>query len=454
MKNQFLLSRRRMLSLGCRAVSTVGAASAFGHLGRVSALAQAGGGYKALVCVFQFGGNDANNTVVPLSATGYADYQRVRQSLALAPAALVPVTSASNEAYGLHPSLAPLAPLYTTNRDLAILLNLGTLVKPLTKTEYRQANTTTVPRNLFSHSDQQQQWQNATPVPGPTSASGWSGRIADRILYLNTSPFPPAVAVSGSALQLVGQQTKPTTVSADNFGIDGSGDSPAAQARDQALQQLLSFSSGATLVQAANRILGDAISVVKQLEQAANSAQDFTGRFPQTGLGQQLAQVARIISIRGLLGMNRQIFFVSQGGYDTHANQLGTHAGLLSELANAMATFYQVMGELGLGDAVTTFTESEFNRTFQPNGTAGTDHAWGGHSFVLGGAVKGNVYGVMPTLALNGPDDSGNRGNWIPTLALDQYGATLAKWFGVPDVDLPQVFPNIGNFPVKDLGFL
>lgn len=454
MKKQFLMTRRQLLRLGGRTLSALGTASAFGHLGQLSAMAAGGTGYKALVCVFQFGGNDANNMVVPLSTAGYAQYQKVRSGLALPAANLLPIATSKNEAYGLHPNLNALAPLYNTSKKLAVLANVGMLVKPVTRNEYLQ-NTQPVPKNLFSHSDQQQQWQNASPLPGPNAGTGWSGRMADQVQPLNVpATFPPAIGVAGNALQLIGNTTQPTTITGANFGIDGSDHTTASDARDAALQQMLAFSSGATLVQAANKVLGDAIAVVKQLDQAANSAQDYSSRFPQTGLGQQLAQVARIISVRQLLGLNRQVFFATQGGYDTHSGQLGTQAGLMQELGDAMAMFYTVMGELGLADSVTLFTESEFSRTFQPNGTAGTDHAWAGHQFILGGAAKADVYGKFPSLELGGSDDSGNRGNWIPNYSLDQYGATLAKWFGVPDSNLGAIFPNLANFVEKDLGFM
>lgn len=431
----------------------MGAAAAFGHLGRVNAWAQSGTDYKALVCIFLFGGNDANNTVVPLSSAGYQQYQTVRQNLALAANTLLPITTAQNETYGLHPSLQPLHSLYTANKDLAVVSNVGMLVRPLTRNEYLQRSKP-VPSNLFSHSDQTQQWQNAAPLGG--TSTGWGGRIADKLAGLNyPSQFPVAIGVSGNSLQLVGQTTQPTTVQGDSFGLDGSDDGAVSVARDKALQEILAMSSGAVLVQAASQVLTDALKVAKLVDDASASATPLSTAFPDSGLGQQLLQVARIIQIRAQLGMKRQIFFCSLGGFDTHSNQLGSHAGLLDEAAQAMAAFYNATGEIGVRDSVTTFTESEFSRTFQPNGTFGTDHAWGGHQLVMGGAVNGgNMYGRFPVLALNGPDDSGNRGNWIPAVSLDQYGATLATWFGVQPGDLPFVFPNLVNFPSQSLGFL
>lgn len=457
MKPTFGFSRRDFLRTGCRTVTAIGSAAALGQMGRISAFAQ-GADYKALVCVFLFGGNDANNVVVPVGA-GYTPYKNVRQNLAIPEANLLAINS-SKGTFGLHPSMTALHALYTSTaavKPAAILANVGTLVKPTNRQQYLGGQYP-VPLNLFSHSDQTQQWQNAAPQGGqPTiTGTGWSGRIADHVQLLNgVTAFPAAIGVSGNALQLIGQQTQPTTISGSNFGLDGSDHTPASDARDASLQEMLLFDSGVTLVHAASGVLKASIDVAKLADQATQSAPPLNTVFPQTGLGQQLAQVAKIIQVRTALGMRRQIFFCSLGGFDTHSDQLAQQVNLLRELSDAMAAFYAATGEMGVQNQVTTFTESEFSRTFQPNGTAGTDHAWGSHAIILGGAVKGgDIYGSFPTLALSGPDDSGGRGNWIPTTALDQYGAALATWFGVSAVDLPSIFPNIGNFPAPLPAFI
>ena len=449
------MTRRDLLRSGARTLLTTAAAASLGHLGRVSAYAQSGSDYKALVCIFLFGGNDANNLVVPLDNTRYAAYQAVRQNLAIPANQLLPAPAANGEAYGLHPSLAPLAPLYASPAsDLAVVANVGMLVRPTTRAQYLD-RAVPVPGNLFSHSDQQQQWQNGAPLGGVTT--GWAGRVADRIVGLNSpSNFPPAIGVSGNSLQLIGQVTQPTTVQGDSFGLEGSDDSAQAVARETALREILTVSSGAVLVQASSQVLADALKVAQLVDEATSNAAPLVTQFPTTGLGQQLSQVARIIQARNALGLRRQIFFCSLGGFDTHSGQLGTHASLLTELSQAMSAFYNATGELGVRDGVVTFTESEFSRTFQPNGTIGTDHAWGGHQLVMGGAVRGgNLYGRFPTLALRGPDDSGDRGNWIPSVSLDQYGGTMAQWFGVPAAELGAVFPNLANFgATPTLGFV
>ncbi|HBY62415.1 MAG TPA: hypothetical protein DEH78_21540 [Solibacterales bacterium] len=440
------INRRNFLRL-------LGMTGGLGQLGAISAHAQTASDYKALVCIFLFGGNDSNNMVVPLGSDGYAQYARSRGTvLNLSQQVLLPVSGANGAAYGLHPALAPLAQLYG-QKKVALVLNVGTLIQPLTKATFRNAGAQ-IPMNLYSHSDQQSQWQTAPAAS--TGRSGWGGRAVDAIQYLNgPSNFPPAISTSGNSAFLTGQTTIPGTVNqALGLGLEGSDGSPEATARDNAFQQILTFSSGMSLVQAANKSAADGIRIGKTLNDTLAGISPLTTVFPNSGLGQQLAQVARIIRIRQVLGLNRQIFFCSQGGYDTHSDQMVQHQNLLSTMIQAAAAFHQATVELGVENRVTTFLESEFNRTFQPNTGLGSDHAWGGHVFALGGAVNGGVYGTMPNLDLRGPDDVSDRGLWLPTLALDQYAGTLASWFGVPDGSLTSVFPNLINFPQKKLAFL
>ncbi len=450
MKFNQMKSRRDFLNLGCRTISSLGAAYAFGEAGLLQAQVGNPGDYKALVCVFLFGGNDANNMLIPNDTATYAQYQKVRQNLAIAQGNLVSIHDPRSKSnFGLHPSMAGLGALYNqTNPRVALLANVGTLIKavphdPVTKKP--NLNAVPLPTNLFSHSDQQTEWQNAVPQGGPAANTGWQGRLADKIVQLNTNPaIPPSIAVSGSSLQIVGQTTKPSTVGTSGFSpLTGLNDP-----RTAALTQMLSLNSGVALVQAAQNSLNGAMAVAKAIDSAIAGSSPLTTTFPNTSLGQQLSQVAQIIQIRAALGATRQIFFVSQGGYDTHSAQLAQQVQLYGELSAGLVAFDQAMGALGVQQNVTTFTESDFSRTFQPNGNAGTDHAWGSHAIVMGGAVKGgNVYGTFPTLALQGPDDSGDRGNWVPTTSTDQYAGAMAKWFGLStNSDLDYVFPNLGGF--------
>ena len=439
-----LKSRRDFLRLGCRTISTLGAAAAFGEAGLVSARAQTTSDYKALVCIFMFGGNDGNNLLIPSDTPTYNMYKGIRQNLAIAQASLVPL---ANTTFGLHPAMAALGPLFTNAagnvKRVALVANVGTLVQPVTRGSNGNL-VGSVPVNLFSHSDQTSEWQNAKPQGGATT--GWEGRMADRIFAGGTPQFPPAIGVGGSALQLVGtnQGTQPAAITLSGFSLLA----PSTDPGTTALQNMLNIQGGPTLIQAAQKSLNDAIGVARAVDAAVNNSNPLVTTFPNTDIGSQLAQVAKIIQVRASLGATRQIFFCSQGGFDTHSDQLPQQSQLLGNLAAAMAAFDAALGELGETNNVTTFTESEFSRTFQPNGNAGTDHAWGSNHIVMGGAVQGGmIFGKYPTLALNTTDDSGDRGNWIPTTSTDQYGASLANWFGLQAADVPYVFPNLANFP-------
>jgi uncharacterized protein (DUF1501 family) len=412
-----------------------GVASATGLYGQTS-------DYKALVCIFQFGGNDSGNMIVPMDAASYATYARGRGRVALKQAELLPI-QAQGRAYGLHPALAPLRDLYTQRR-MAVAANVGMLVRPVARAEYL-TDKADVPRNLYSHSDQVQQWQSSNPTGG--SATGWAGRIAD-LVAPNAAPIPASISVTGNSLFLTGQQVTPANLSPGNaFGLDYLSESPADRTRLTALQQILTLDSGATLVSAAQNTLALGLRNSQELRSALQGAPALDTVFPETDLGRQLAQIAQIISLRARLGASRQIFFCSQGGYDNHSELLGNHNGLLTQLGEAMAAFYKATDALGAAGNVTTFTASEFGRTFNANSTDGSDHAWGSHHLVLGGAVRGgDMVGRFPALDLQGPDDAGERGVWIPTTSLDQYGAAMAGWFGVSAADQAAVFQNLKNF--------
>ncbi len=448
-------SRREFLKIGLRSVSSVGALGALSHFGRMNAMA-AGSNYKALVCIFLAGGNDGHNTVVPITTNkqSYAQYLAARQSLAIPSSQLLPVSTKGGETYGLHPKLKEIQTLYQQGHA-AILANVGMLAQPLPNGKPDLA-TAKLPANLYSHSDQTGQWQSS--VATGLSPTGWGGRMADILQpqYNPGAPFPTVVATGGLSLFCTGTQTTPTAIPPSGasqlnvFGQTGS-------SRMLTAQQLLTFDNGLKLVQASNTIVTNGNAAGVKLNALVNGgAAGLPVTFPSTSTGSQLRTVAQIINVSTQLGLSRQIFFITLGGFDTHTTQASQQDALFSELSPAVATFNNCMGQMGLDQQVTTFTSSEFGRTLMPNTAGGTDHAWGSHHFILGGAVQGgDVYGTFPALVLGGNDDANNRGALIPSTAVDQYSATLAQWFGVQGLQSMQVVvPNIAAFPASNLGFL
>ena len=328
-------------------------------------------------------------------------------------------------------------------------------MQPTDRTQYLAG--ASVPSNLFSHLDQQLEWQNASQ--STSTQTGWAGRIADmtRTQFNPNATIPMITSVAGDTLFCNGTGTTPVAVSAGSLGnascSEGSTECAAQQATAQAL---LSFDSGLALVQADNSIARNAYAYASTLSNAIQSVTPLQTAFPaNNSLATQLKQIAQIIQARQALGVSRQIFFAGVGNFDTHANQLALQGSLLAGIGPGLAAFYQATQEIGVQNDVTSFTMSDFSRTFQPNSNSGSDHAWGSHHIVLGGAVQGGqMYGTFPNLALGGPDDSGSNGRWVPTTASVQYAATLAQWFGVSATQLGAVFPNIGSFGSSNLGFM
>ncbi len=445
-------TRRDLLRLACCSAAGATLVSGLSKLGLVSALAQGTTDYKALVCIFMFGGNDSNNMLVPTDSR-YTQYLQARSVLALPQSQLLPLQMGGQSIYGLHPDMPEMQGFFNNQKSLAIVANVGTLVQPTTQASYRAFMN--LPENLFSHSDQQDQWQSAQLAGTPVS--GWAGKVADNVQTLNAAAqFPPILSISGSPVFCTGITTRPFSMDPGQPpGLQGFDTSTASQARYTATQQLLTFDSGLSMVQAANAVTGQAVQFAQVLSTALKNITPLQTLFPGDYLGQQLQQVAQVISARSALGVQRQIFFCAVGGFDTHADQLPQQVQLLSSVSKGMSAFYQATQELGVASQVTTFTLSEFSRTLEPGSNGGSDHAWGSHQLILGGAVKGNaLYGTFPTLALGGPDDADQNGRWIPTTALDQYAATMATWFGVSAANLPSIFPNLVNFSSSNLGFL
>jgi uncharacterized protein (DUF1501 family) len=453
-------SRREFLRDSLHSVTALGAMSALGKFGEMNALAAGGSGYQALVCIFLAGGNDGHNTVIPISTAqqGFSLYQKGRQSLALSQASLLPISN-GGDAYGLHPSLVEIQNLYNLGRA-AVLANVGMLVQPISRANYLTANSAILPSSLFSHSDQSSQWQTA--IPNGIASTGWGGRMTDELQPQNAGAiFPPITTTSSCGLFCTGHQTFPATVPPPSSGSTAKSGMATLNAIQNApatasgMQQLLTFDNGLQLVQAGNGILtrGNAYSQTLTSLLASTTLQ--TKFPPNNSLAAQLQTVANVMAVRNQLGLTRQIFFCQLGGFDTHGAQLETQQVLLQQLSQAVSAFYTATQELLIDQNVTTFTASEFGRTLTPSGSDGSDHAWGSHHFIVGGGVQGGqFYGNFPLLSPGGDNDANSRGVLIPTTAVDQYGATLAQWFGVSAASLPAIFPNIGNFASADLRFL
>ncbi len=468
-------SRRDFLrKSGCAALSMAALATNIRHFGLTEAMAQKKadamppGDYKAMVCIFLNGGNDGNNTVVPNYTAGYDQYFAARgaQGLALPRPSLLPITPPSiGLDFGLHPSLVDFKTLWDQQR-LAVVCNVGPLVQPLTRAQYQSGAPR--PMQLFSHSDQSN--QQRTSISATTSTTGWGGRIADRTGGLNPGAAISAItSVAGSSIFTAGNASTPLVVSPSPtplnqvFALNGFTTALDDVARKESMRQIREMDLEATLVRAASDLTAQAISVSDQL----STDPVLTAVFPNTSLGNQLKQIAKLMKFRTQLNMSRQIFYVQTGGalYDTHSGQLARHITQLTELSQAMKAFYDETVAQGIADKATTFSLSDFSRTLNPNGTgasSGTDHAWGNHVFVMGNSVLGgNFYGwpgpngtVFPTLVNGGPDDADSRGRFIPTTSVEMFASTLARWYGVDPADLPLVFPYLTNFPSSNLGFM
>ena len=409
--------------------------------------------YKALVCVFLFGGNDSYNMLVPRSNAEYNVYAASRQNMAIAQTDLLPINPLTPDGadYGLHPMMADVQTLFETNRA-AFVTNVGPLIEPTTKDQF-QNQSVQLPPQLFSHNDQQNQWNSLRGVN--QSKTGWAGRLAD-LIRTNVAGQQMATNVSlfGSTLLQSADETVAYVMGSDGpIPFIGFDDNDGGRAQRAAFEQVINASYGSIYELGFAEIQKRAVAAADLIGNALDNELPPTTVFPQTQLGQQLATVAHLIAARDRLQMQRQIFFVATGGFDSHDDQILNQPGLLGGVSAAMAAFYNATVELGVSDMVTSFTQSDFARTLTSNGD-GTDHAWGGNQLVIGDAVAGReMYGIYPRLELDGPDDVSG-GRIIPTTSADQYAATLSKWFGIPDADLATVAPHIDNFVQRDLGFL
>jgi uncharacterized protein (DUF1501 family) len=451
------MNKRQFLKTG----AAFGLSSGLAPFGQLAALAQSvpGDDYRALVCLFMFGGNDSNNLLIPYEPAEHSRYARARSNLALGRDSLLPIAPSNTGGvrYALHPAMTGLASLFNggsaaiPTAKAAFIANTGPLLVPTSKAQW-QARSVPLPENLFSHSDQQAQWQAALYT---RPATGWGGRLTERLVADGSfNRGYSVISVTGGNLWETGDASLSAyKVSASgDFGFDFY-DPEGTDPLSIAITQTLNDTHQHLFEQGFVDVMGRSIEVQRVLTQALEGT-TLSTVFPGTDLGNQMRMIARLIGARNTLGLKRQCFFCSIGGFDTHGDdQLDRQSQLLGEISAAVTAFYTATVELGVADQVTTFSASDFSRTFTSNGQ-GSDHGWGAHHFVVGGAVRGGqLYGTFPDITVGGADDSGGQGNWIPTTSSEVYAATLGKWFGADDAMLAQVFPQLRYFN-GPLGFL
>jgi uncharacterized protein (DUF1501 family) len=409
--------------------------------------------YRALVCVFLFGGNDSFNMLVPRSAAEYGAYAAARQNLGVPLEDLLPIAPLVSDGaqYGVHPAMPGVRALFEQGQA-AFVANVGPLLEPTTKAQY-QAKSVRLPPQLFSHNDQQDQWHSLRGRA--LSNTGWAGRIADAIrVNVANQQLATNVSLSGNTLFQSGDDTVAYSMGAAGpLAFTGFGTAGLQLEQRRAFERIVGAPYDSIYADAFADVQQRALQAVDRVTGAIAVAPPLATVFPTSPLGQQLATVARLIAVRDRLSMQRQVFFVATGGFDSHDDQVADQPGLLGNVSACLSAFHAATVELGVANAVTTFTQSDFGRTLTSNGD-GTDHAWGGVQIVVGQSVQGRrIFGRYPSLALNGPDDVGG-GRLIPGVSADQYAATLARWFGIADAELGAVAPHLAQFAQRDLGFL
>ncbi len=467
---------RRTFLRGSGALSFLGGAGALGLMGAPSAWAADTTGYKALVCIFLFGGMDNFDTVMPTDAESWSAFENLRadflstygapENSSRARANLLAINPGNSDrfggrSFGLPRELALLQGMFEAG-EAAIVGNVGPLVEPATRSQF-EAGSARLPERLFSHNDQQSTWMTL----GTEGARlGWGGRFADAVINSSGSINPSFVAVSGtsSGTFLNGDIARPYTMP---FGgpreidylrrRDYLGRSEGADEAREILRRYLAGTGRDPGNLYARDVLDGfrrAVELDDDIRNIRDQAVPLATQFPGSRLGRQLQTIAETINLRGALTLNRQVFFASTGGYDTHSGQAGRLPGLHGDLAGSLAAFSAALKEMGVFNEVTTFTASDFGRSLIINGD-GSDHGWAGHHFVIGGAVRGRqLYGDVPLYEPEGEGYQGNRGRPIPSVSVDQYAATLGRWFGLSQGELAGIFPNLANFDTPDLGFM
>lgn len=453
-KKKTAISRRKFIGDSCAAL---GYTTLFSSLINLKAMAASamdnsaiipyGGDYKALVCLMLSGGNDSFNMLMPKGNNEYNEYATTRSNLAIPQNDILQINPNTSDGriFGLHPELGDMRQMFETG-NLAFLSNVGTLIEPSTKTDIK-SNAVKTPLGLFSHSDQSQQWQ--TGNPGERSNIGWGGKIADLVQSMNSNnEISMNISLRGTNIFQRGDQITPYTIkNSGSVGINGyGGNGFFNELKTDALKSMLEKDYQDIYKNTYKNTVKASNDANLAFQEAIDGIQEFITPLPEeNNLAEQLHMVAKTIGARDTLGFSRQIFFVEIGGFDNHDELLINQASNLKEVNDALSYFNSLLFELNMNDCVTTFSVSDFSRTLTSNGN-GTDHAWGGNAFVMGGAVNGKeIYGNYPTLALGSDLDLRN-GVLVPTTAADLYMAELALWFGVSTSDLNTILPNLSNF--------
>ena len=461
--NDSMNASRRAFLQRASALSVAGVAAPWAL--NLAAIAEASAAtatdYKAIVCVFLYGGNDYGNTVVPYDQSSYDAYFALRPTLAtprtaLAGTILAPTTAPVDAAgftrqYALAPQLAPLMPIFNAGK-MGVLLNVGTLVQPITKQQYVNKSAP-LPPKLFSHNDQQSIWQSSSPEG---STIGWGGNIGDLALSSNSTSLFTCINVTGNAVFLSGDSALSYQISSGGGAVAINGvknNVYGSSAVKTAMTTLVQQSRSHTLENEYNKVTARAIGAETQITSGLAGVTLATAFPTNNSLADQLKTVARLIGARNALGTRRQVFLVSIGGFDLHDNLIAQHPGVLGKVSDALTAFYKATVELGVANKVTAFTASDFGRTLASNGD-GSDHGWGSHHLMVGGAVKGKAfYGTPPPVSVGSTAAANDQwhvgqGRLLPSTSVDQYAATLAKWFGVADSELTGILPNISRFGV------
>ncbi|MBX2883420.1 MAG: DUF1501 domain-containing protein [Granulosicoccus sp.] len=451
-------NRRKFLKLGAQTMAGAGlalGANPYLTLARAAegGLASGATDYRALVCIYLEGGSDGFSLLVPTSASGYNEYAASRQHLSVDQSSLLGINPLSNhDAMGFHPSAGPLQALFEEGK-LAMIANVGNLIEPTTKEQFENGSVA-LPAQLFSHSDQSRQWQQLQGVDSGTT--GWGALAADYLSSYQQRDYLTSITLTGSNYWQSGFGQRPFSIS-DSGVLDYSGlsdESDWQQPRLEAFKRVLEAQQSNVFASAYADMQQRAMNITAELGQVLESNQAIiTEQQSENALANRLAMVAQLIAAKDQLGMHRQIFYVEMGGFDVHDNQNREMPELVAELSDALMFFQRTLETMGMEDSVTTFTASDFGRTLTGNGD-GTDHGWGNHLMAMGGAVHGgDVYGQMPSLHVEGPDQVAN-GRVLPTLSASQYAATLLNWVGLDESQLNYTLPNLGNFTARDLGFL